>query len=102
MTYSTGDIVTITIDSFNQHGSCDGILLLNVTLDDGTKYRGRVNINSDDCKHQIMEDFNYELGRKKIEEMEDMRDILLNASYTHEGLMDFVNYVNKDDYSAPF
>ena len=102
MSYSTGDIASITIDSFRQHHSTYGDLLLNITLDDGTTYRGRVKLDADDYKYEIMEDLNYELGHKKKAMMEDMRDLLLNANYSHEDLKEFSSHVNGDDYSLPF
>ena len=111
MTYSTGDITSITINDFkidpwelDDHAEepIHGDLVLNITLDDGTKYRGSVRISADDYRHDLIEDLNYDIGRKKIDKMENMRDLLLTANYDNEDIEKFGNHVNRDEYSAPF
>ena len=102
MTYSTGDIRHIIIKDFNGHGSALGDLILDIMLDDGTTYVARVKIDPDDYKYDLIEDLNYDLGRKKKAMMEDMRDVLIEANYTEQDLKEFGHHVSGDEYCPPF
>ena len=102
MTYSTGDIRHIIIKDFNGNGSSLGDLVLDVMLDDGTTYAARVKVDPNDYKYDLVEDLNYELGHKKRTKMENMRDLLLTANYSHEDIKEFIVYINGDEFSAPF
>ena len=106
MKYSTGDIVGITIDNLENIDGSDtysvGILTLDITLDDGTTYRGRAKIDADDYRYEILEDLNYDLGRKKQAMMDDMRDVLIEANYTEKDLKEFGHHVSGDEYCPPF
>ena len=111
MTYSTGDITSITINDFKidtwelddyAEEPIKGELILNVMLDNGETYKCSVNIYADDYRHDLIEDINYDIGRKKIDKMENMRDLLLTANYDNEDIKKFGNHVNRDEFSAPF
>ena len=102
MTYSTSDIANIRVDTFYQNHHDFGMVILEVTLNDGTTYKGEVKINADDYKYELMEDLNYTLGNEKRVKIENMKDLLLNANYSHKDLKEFVNHVNGDDWEAPF
>ena len=102
MTYSTSDIANIRVDDFYQHHHDFGMVILDVTLNDGTTYKGEVKINADDYKYDLIEDLNYDLGRKKMVKMEDMRDVLTEANYTEKDLKEFGHHVSGDEYCPPF
>ena len=105
MEYSTGGIARITLGEFEYSTGLrpsTGKLTLIVTLDNGEMYKGTVNIDADDYKYELMEDPNYTLGNEKRVKIENMKDLLLNANYSHKDLMEFVNHINGDDWEAPF